>query len=296
MVSLEDVRKKVDEKCMIVTNVHIDPDADKKFNAKSFLRHTLFLKSSFAILCDKDKREYLKAVRWWEKNFQSEITRLESEMEIYTGDEIQYKVWGDLWKDLEPSKEKNVLNDVPQIIVQLMSNVFTVSFNETLEIEVKGNLDVLDESQDNMGEECMLVNYIYIDVFEEGLTADHSIKSEVAVLCGEEKQEYLGRLRKWQQEYLPEIANIRKNNKYKYYSDSKEFEEWINLHWKNLEPNKNTLLDIPKLGVYQLENVYNLEGEKTIEVQGEIDHKWYYSEIPWYDIYGEEESPDKLRS
>jgi len=271
MVSLEDVRKKVDEKCLIVTNVHIDPDYKYGFS-----------KSSITILCGKDKREYLGAVRWWKRNFLNEIKRLERKTRIITGDEIRHKVWGNLWKDLEPNKDKDILKDIPQLIVQFDNNWY-----EDSEIEVKGNLDVLlYGSKDETSGECMLVNYMNVDFEEDGLTTDHNIKNKVAILCDKEKQEYLGRLRKWQQEYLPEI-NKRKNRE--------EFEEWINLHWKNLEPNKTALLDVPNIGVYYLDqfNVLEIEEAITIEVQGEIDHKWYYSEIPWYDIYGEEESWEK---
>ena len=91
-----------------------------------------------------------------------------------------------------------------------------------------------------MDDKCMIVNYIYADV---GALPDKGfIKSNIAILCDEDKQEYLNKIKIWQKEFQNEITRRSKLDRTWAYECQVLDEVWGDL-WKDLDPNRRQDLE-----------------------------------------------------
>jgi len=271
MESLKDIKDKMNDKCMLINYIYADigmvPDKG-------------VAKSRIAILCNEDKQEYLNRIKKWQKEFVSEVEyKLEHEGEI--GSEVRDRLWKELWSDLEPNRDKSLLKDIPKLDVQFIDKCGIAGI-EGMVIKIEE-----EELEKETNEGCILVNYMHADFGDEIQLShedkerlsypcpvkDYSIKNKVAVLCGEDKQKYLGRVKKGLQE-IP----IERDNRCMH--DRGGFKEWIESLWNSLEPNKNLIEGIPTLDVhYMILDEDSLDALR-IEVKGELSHRWTYPDYP----------------
>jgi len=130
-------------------------------------------------------------------------------------------------------------------------------------LRLKKSEDILDKINDK----CMLISYIKAEI---GDPHDADIKITTSILCGKDKQEYLGEVRKWQENYEEEIekkATLRRSPEYAAAVEG----AWVDF-WSDLEPdkNKNQLKEIPKLGI-QFIDQEGYFGTSSLSFKGELE-------------------------
>lgn len=268
MKPLKNILDKINDKCLLVNYI----------NAKTINPDEALIESTISILGNKDKQNYLSKVRKWQMNFEEEIRKKAILSRSLEYEEAVERAWEAFWVDLEPDRSKDYLKDLPKLEIQFMDQE---QYLGTATMLIKGELKTLKNNA-----ECMLVNYIYVDFGEERILSrgdkkkfpppcpikNYSIKNKVAILCNEDKKEYLNRTEKWQQKYHNERDEYIKPN---HIRDNK-FYRWIHTIWDNLEPNKNLLGQIPVLDVYNWTLEETTTNALKIEVKGEINHRWNY--------------------
>lgn len=268
MKPLKNILDKINDKCLLVNYI----------NAKTINPDEALIESTISILCDNDKQNYLCKVRKWQMNFEEEIRTKAILSRSPEYEEAVERAWEAFWVDLEPDKNKDYLKDLQKLDIQFVDQKHYLG---TASLLIKGELKRLQNN-----EECILINYVYVDFGEEIILSredkkkfpppcpvkNYFIKNKVAILCYEDKKEYLDKLGKWQQKYFSEIDEYIKPNQIR---DNK-FYRWIHRIWDNLEPNKNLIEQIPFLDVYNWTLEETTTNALKIEAKGEINHRWEY--------------------
>jgi hypothetical protein len=122
-----------------------------------------------------------------------------------------------------------------------------------------------EDIQDKINDNCILISYIKVDV---GYPDD--IKSLISILCKEDKQEYLNKLRKWQKNFKEELEKKAILSRLPECGAMIE-SAWIDF-WAELKPDrsKNYLKDIPKLDIQFLDQE-GVWGTVSLVIKGELE-------------------------
>jgi len=196
----------LDDKCLIINFMKARDDPDlTSWTTEHYIQENTLI-SEISIICNKDKQDYLNKIKRWQK----ESSLVERAKEKRTPDPrgAYQMAWDDFLTDLNPNDNRNHLKGIPILKVLFIDKLENLVMPELL---IKGDLDEF-----KIGEECMLVNHVhaFFGDYEKGdfgelIFQNYFIKNNVALLCGDEKKEYIEKVEKSQHDYFNKKENFK---------------------------------------------------------------------------------------